>query len=177
MSELTIGEKLIEEYGSDYLIKMCEFLEAQPKETTAKYDGAINMLLLADTIISNDDEQYVEMARDSLIYKIYKARSKHYSFKLTPGLEIVLTCILCDRPGILVLYMTYIQYLCTKYDIHDINVYLWSNKLFPNGVLTEDSIEKSYDMQKLRPDYSIFSDNAFDYNAFVEPLMLKNDER
>lgn len=162
LSEL--GENAVEEIVAIPMSKLRP--EQMSKEMTKLY---LSLLMC-------DPEYRVPEIENEFLYQMISARLKCYQFDLDFRSKVVLMYA-TKSPGMVVMYLTYIQYLVkTKYpQFKDgiITIDDLSMRIFPFGFFNEHQLQSIWNKQKVaRIEGICSSDNLLDYYDKYKSIML-----
>jgi hypothetical protein len=106
------------------------------------------------------------------IVKMLEGRLKMYQFKINDFDLRFFLAVLCKNPGNVVLYLWYLQYWCKKNNVKELDLENFSNRIFPYGFPSEDTLLRIWDGQKVDRE-GMASDNLVDYGTAGQSLVFE----
>jgi hypothetical protein len=109
------------------------------------------------------------------IYWFYDGIDKRIKAYFTYDMDIkakIILCSWCKSIGDMVIYLTYIQYLCKKYKIKHVNSDVMCMAFFPMGIFSDEIREKAWKVQKIKQGDG-YSDNLLDYGSAYYSILFK----
>jgi hypothetical protein len=158
---------LQKELNQDSIRQWAEKLDDNKKIIQMTKDQAIEFqkILLVQNDIDSDSVllKRVEEKKMGIASLIYLRAKYIHTFKLHMSV-VMLLGVICKSPGDCVIYLNYIQYKSHLLGIKDIDSNVFCTKLFPMGILSEQTLKESWDAQKVQDAYiNHSSDNMLDY--------------
>lgn len=123
-----------------------------------------------DSRIQEMDRQLTEKMQ---AYGIMTKRLKAcYDFTLSIPAKAFLASII-DRPGVVVMYLTYLQYRAKKANTRELTMEELGIDIFPLGVPTEDALRQLWISVKVnRKEGQFGSDNLLDYGSAMKSILF-----
>jgi len=106
------------------------------------------------------------------LYQIIEKRVEHcFTFKINDARVILFLSIISKSAGTAIMYLTYLQYVCKKINIKELDF----DKLilmFADGFPTEEALHIIWDKQKVKRDSG--SDNLLDYQTAMKSIQFND---
>lgn len=114
------------------------------------------------------DEKNPEVPNSAIMLK--KSLRTRFSFEMTEPMQVMVAST-CKSVGVIIMYLTYLQYWAKKHDKRKLSTSDLSN-IFPMGVPTEEALHKLWDAQKVKRTERnpIGSDNLLDYQTALKSI-------
>ena len=147
------------EISQDSIEKIvCEKIANAPKHQMDQETAEI-LIKLATT------KEFLVQAHDKpQLFQIIEKRVEHcFTFKMTDHRAILFLSMIAENPGAAIMYLWYIQYVCKKKGILEVDFDKLCMDVFPMGFLSQDDLHKIWDGQKVKRDKQGSSDNLVDY--------------
>lgn len=128
----------------------------------------ISSILISLTMIPKD----VPIPQEIQTSHILKARVKGMTFNFVDNKPIILLGLVCQSPGLGMLYLAYIQYKCKQLNLKTVSLEDLCSKLFPDGFFDHLDLLKIWDLQKVER-FDVFdSDNLIDYSSASKSIQF-----
>lgn len=119
-----------------------------------------------DQIKTLTDEHDQAIAKSMIM--AYWRKAKCFDYKITPSMCFFLAQI-TEGFGEMVIYLTYFQYMCKKYNQWTVDLTFFARFCFRFGIPSHDDLSKIWSSQKLNPEEP-GSDNILDYSEYMKSI-------
>lgn len=147
----------------------CEQLEQCKTELMDKETAQcfINLCIIERKNKPEEDKIKELIEEDGMSLLIRKRVKAVHTYELTDYATLFLS-ILCDRPGIAVQMMNYIQYKCWKCKRKTVNMKVMA-EIFPFSSFSMNDLQRMWDKQKFIT-YSGTTANMLDFPEYMESI-------
>ena len=129
--------------------------------------------MLVKLLLMRGKMPMIPEAQKPFLYKLIEKRLEHcFTYKITDARLLLMMVLICQTPGIAVMYMAYLQYWCKKNFSESIDLDVFCEKIFPWGFPGDDDLHKLWDSQKVEQNGPGSSDNLLDYSMAYQTIQI-----
>ena len=160
---------------------VCKEMEKCEREPMNKDTCDVFLRLMISRMQNKDRLQSIKKfeipeKEKPFIVKMLEGRLQMYQFKINDFDLRFFIAIICVSPGNIVLYLWYLQYWCKKNNVKELDLELFSNKIFPMGFPSDKTLLRIWDGQKVKRKETMASDNLVDYGTAGQSLMFETEK-
>lgn len=115
-------------------------------------------------------------AEKPFLYQVIESRVEHcFTYKIPDKRAILFLSIFSERVGVIIMYLTYLQYWCKKNNVKEIDLDTLTMRVFPNGIYDEKDLHTIWQSQKVKnPSVGreVMSDNLIDYASALKSILF-----
>lgn len=153
-SEILIEEKFCKKFGKLQRYPMSEEL---------------NKLMIVLFLIKDENNYPSEIKKEFLYQVISKRLESCFTFLISDWRLILFLMFLSETPGTAVMYLTFLQYWCKQHKVKEIDLNIFSEKIFPMGFPSGDDLHKLWSECKVNAQ----PDNLLDYQSAMKSIQFK----